>query len=655
LEDESPHVQRAAALALAGHPSIDHLRHLLGLRHRAPAEDTHLVHVVRMALRDQLQGDEVLAQLDSETLNERDARALADVAIAVRGQATPHAAGFLLDHLRRFDGKSGQLEDYARYIARHLPADRVDELAELAASRFGGQPELQLTLFESVQTGTADRGGVLPETAREWGAELAVRLLAAASEQARGWNNTPLPGVTDPTNPWFLQQRAGADGNRDAWFLCSLPPGGEQLTGTLRSPAFEIPGTLNFFLAGHDGPPDRPAQGNNRVRLRLVDSDVVVKEVQPPRNDIAQRISWDVPDHAGRKGYLEVIDRDTGNAYAWLAIGRFDPPVLKLPEADPRQLARWAQSAARIAGDLKLTGLAPALRDLLGDARADPGARVAAAWGLLEIDTQRYVPDLGKVLSESSVPGVLEIGIVEALAATGDPGAVGILAEELTKTAASAQARVARAMAGTAAGGEALLDAVSKGLASPHLLVDQALRQRLIAARLPDVEARLKRLTEGVPPADAEKQELVKARLEKYRSMAGTGSVEEGARVYQVNCAICHQVGGQGGLIGPQLDGIASRGAERLIEDILDPNRNVDHAFRYHTITLKSGQILTALERRREGEVVVFADTTGREIRVPGKEIEEQIPSEYSLMPSNFDELIPPEEFNDLIEFLLRQ
>jgi putative heme-binding domain-containing protein len=245
--------------------------------------------------------------------------------------------------------------------------------------------------------------------------------------------------------------------------------------------------------------------------------------------------------------------------------------------------------------------------------------------------------------------------MVEALAATGDPGAVGLLAEELKKAAASAQARVARAMAGTAAGGEALLDAVSKGLASPHLLVDQALRQRLIAARLPDVEARLRQLTEGVPPADAEKQELVKSRLEKYRSMAGTGSVEEGARVYQVNCAICHQVGGQGGLIGPQLDGIASRGAERLIEDILDPNRNVDHAFRYHTITLKSGQILTALERRREGEVVVFADTTGREIRVPGKEIEEQIPSEYSLMPSNFDELIPPEEFNDLIEFLLRQ
>ena len=50
---------------------------------------------------------------------------------------------------------------------------------------------------------------------------------------------------------------------------------------------------------------------------------------------------------------------------------------------------------------------------------------------------------------------------------------------------------------------------------------------------------------------------------------------------------------GSGGLVGPQLDGIGNRGLERLVEDVLDPNRNVDRAFRTHLLTLKNGDVIT--------------------------------------------------------------
>ena len=44
--------------------------------------------------------------------------------------------------------------------------------------------------------------------------------------------------------------------------------------------------------------------------------------------------------------------------------------------------------------------------------------------------------------------------------------------------------------------------------------------------------------------------------------------------------------GGKGNRIAPQLDGIGSRGLERLLEDTLDPRRIVDQAFRTSVLTL---------------------------------------------------------------------
>src|SRR5262249_21783031 len=53
LKDKDPFVERAAADALSTHPAPENIGLLLELRHKIPAEDTLLVHTVRMALRNQ--------------------------------------------------------------------------------------------------------------------------------------------------------------------------------------------------------------------------------------------------------------------------------------------------------------------------------------------------------------------------------------------------------------------------------------------------------------------------------------------------------------------------------------------------------------------------------------------------------------------------
>jgi putative heme-binding domain-containing protein len=105
--------------------------------------------------------------------------------------------------------------------------------------------------------------------------------------------------------------------------------------------------------------------------------------------------------------------------------------------------------------------------------------------------------------------------------------------------------------------------------------------------------------------------------------------------------------------IGPELDGIGQRGLDRLIEDILDPSRTVDPAFLATVIRLKSGAIVTGLLLREEGNLQIYADDLGQEVRVPISDIAERWKSQLSPMPGDFADQIKPEDFNHLVAFLL--
>ena len=111
----------------------------------------------------------------------------------------------------------------------------------------------------------------------------------------------------------------------------------------------------------------------------------------------------------------------------------------------------------------------------------------------------------------------------------------------------------------------------------------------------------------------------------------------------------------KGAKIGPNLDGVGIRGVDRLLEDILDPNRNVDQAFRTTQIVSTDGRIVTGLALREEGQVLVLADAQGKEVRVPSDEIDQRTVSQLSLMPSNVPDLVSEADFVHLIGYLLSQ
>jgi putative heme-binding domain-containing protein len=211
---------------------------------------------------------------------------------------------------------------------------------------------------------------------------------------------------------------------------------------------------------------------------------------------------------------------------------------------------------------------------------------------------------------------------------------------------------LAAALTQTGEGADALLQAVVDGLAPAALLTQQAIKDTLLAVRAHQAGL-VARLTASLSPRSERLQKIVQERLADFPS--AEASVERGATLFQVHCAVCHSVGGTGGRVGPELDGIGHRGSERLCEDVLDPNRNVDRVFRYSLITLKDGSVMAGLFRREEGAVLVFVDATGKELTVEKASIEKRTEADTSLMPEIFADLLPPADFHHLLAFLLAQ
>ena len=162
---------------------------------------------------------------------------------------------------------------------------------------------------------------------------------------------------------------------------------------------------------------------------------------------------------------------------------------------------------------------------------------------------------------------------------------------------------------------------------------------------------RVEQLTAGLLPVAQQIQALLASRRNGFRS--ASTSLARGSQLFTKHCAACHQVQGKGAVIGPQLDGIGNRGLERILEDVLDPNRNVDAAFQTSIYALESGQVVTGLFRRREGKTLVIANREGKEVLIQEDDIEEQAKSKTSIMPDNVGTELKPNEFYDLAAFLL--
>jgi putative heme-binding domain-containing protein len=136
-------------------------------------------------------------------------------------------------------------------------------------------------------------------------------------------------------------------------------------------------------------------------------------------------------------------------------------------------------------------------------------------------------------------------------------------------------------------------------------------------------------------------------------SLALTGDVERGRGVFQKSCAACHELEGIGTVIGADLRSIRDRGAEAVLLNILDPNREIQSNFLTYVIITFDGRALTGIITEETPNNLTIRQADGTALAIARTEIEELTSTGLSYMPEGLEKEIDQRAMADLLAYLL--
>jgi putative heme-binding domain-containing protein len=281
------------------------------------------------------------------------------------------------------------------------------------------------------------------------------------------------------------------------------------------------------------------------------------------------------------------------------------------------------------------------------DASADVTDRVAA---IATLHSERFAdaqPLLVRLLGGTE-PQEVQLAAVAALDAFAAEPAVGdVLTQSWPRLTPRVRSAALDAAVARPARAVAFLSAIEAGKI-PAADLDAARLQRLRASK----DAKVRALADAVakrlalsPRAD------VVAAYRKALDLKGDAVVGRG--LFAQNCATCHKLEGVGVELGPNLVSMQARGAEAVLVNVLDPNREVNGQFVEYVVETKDGRSLSGLLASETAAAVTLLKPGGQTETVARAEIEKLRGSGLSLMPEGFEKQLNEQQMADLIAYLM--
>jgi len=120
-------------------------------------------------------------------------------------------------------------------------------------------------------------------------------------------------------------------------------------------------------------------------------------------------------------------------------------------------------------------------------------------------------------------------------------------------------------------------------------------------------------------------------------------------------CLACHKFGTEGGAVGPDITGAASRFNRRdLLETIIEPSKVISDQYQNITVTKKDGDEVTGrlVEENDERLVLVVNPLTGDRVEIKKRDAGRRTPSKLSPMPEGLANILTKEEILDLLAYI---
>lgn len=310
-------------------------------------------------------------------------------------------------------------------------------------------------------------------------------------------------------------------------------------------------------------------------------------------------------------------------------------------------------AALEVAWSVRLAD-SPQLRSLIGRAaktvqdRGSSGVLRASAARILGLDASPVTLSILEEIFRPQESEELQMSVARALIEIpGDRSTALLLKNWGTYTPAIHDVVVAGILRQPARV-RALLDGIQGGTIQPASL-SRSMRQKLLHFSDEGIQKR----SQALLAQTAGDRSAVIGKFRSACTMAG--DARRGIEVFRKNCADCHQIGGIGTKLGPDLATVANQSKEDLLTNILDPNANIAPGYEEYMVQTTDGRLITGVIANQSTTSVTLRRRKGEEDTVLRANMVELRALTTSAMPENLEEGFTVNELADLLEFLSNQ
>jgi putative membrane-bound dehydrogenase-like protein len=288
------------------------------------------------------------------------------------------------------------------------------------------------------------------------------------------------------------------------------------------------------------------------------------------------------------------------------------------------------------------------LRDIALDSKADGESRRAALKTLIANQPDDLAKILKTLLNVRETQGVAASG----MAAIDDPEVPKRIIARYWRLTVEERVGAISTLVSRASYAKSLLEGIGAGKV-PRAAVKAFHARQIRLLEDGNLSALLRKHWGEVRETSAERKQLVdQYRRELTPANLKGADLGKGRTLFNLACATCHILFGEGSEIGPDITGANRDNLEYILENLVDPSSMIAGDFKMSVVTLRDGRVINGVILRTTDRTLEVQTPTEK-FTIDRGSVASVINSALSLMPDGLLEAMTKEQARDLVAYLM--